>query len=259
MAISFGTVYQGGRSTSSGGDIDLTVVATTVDSSLHAIIALVGARMQGYVDPTPIGVSFDGTALTLLSAFQRIFYTSGAGDEGELNLYYLRNPGALSGKNLVVNMANSSNNSSVAAIVFEARGVDSSSEANLFGTPASNGPANGTSASVDVGSAAGQVVIDLLGKVGGTGLTVGAGQTQLGTTQVTSWFDLSSSYEAGAATVTMSWSWTTSVSKGIAGVSLKPGVVSQVKKASGVDQASIKKFSGVTIATAKKISGVSNT
>lgn len=255
----FGTVYQNGRSTSSGGDIDLTVVTTTVDTSLNALIALVAARMQGYVDPTPIGVAFDGTAMTLLGTFQRSFYTSGAGDDGELNLYYLLSPGALSAKNLVVNMTNSVNNSAVAAICFEARGVDPSSAANLFGTPTVTGPGSGTSVSIDVTSAVGQSVIDFMAKVGGTSLVVGAGQTQLGTTQVTSWFDCSASYEDGATTVTMSWSWTTSASRGSGGVGLKPGITSQVKKASGVAQASIKKFSGVTIATAKKISGVSNT
>lgn len=78
---------------------------------------------------------------------------------------------------------------------------------------------SGTSATVNVPSATGQVVIDSL--YGRAGLAVGPGQTLLYTTNASTTYH-GSSYEAGAATTTMSWTWTTSGDWLIGAVPIKP-------------------------------------
>lgn len=76
-----------------------------------------------------------------------------------------------------------------------------------------DGSGGGTSSSLNVSSAADDMVVDfLLATSGVTGLTAGAGQTEVNqiTTDGTGagYLSIASSYEAGAATTTMSWSWT---------------------------------------------------
>lgn len=76
-----------------------------------------------------------------------------------------------------------------------------------------NGGAGGTSSTVNVASAVGDMAMDVLAITGTvTNLVAGAGQTEIH--QATDdgggagYNSMGSSYEAGAAIVTMSWSWT---------------------------------------------------
>lgn len=117
--------------------------------------------------------------------------------------------------------------------VFTCTGVDTASPWRATRTTASG---SGTSGSMNVSSALGDVVIDVLSLSGSTGdaLTIGAGQT--------SKFNLSnggvnliagSSTEDGAATVTMSWSWANSRPWVSVGGSLKEAVIAAVTRNRG--------------------------
>lgn len=89
-----------------------------------------------------------------------------------------------------------------------------------IGIPNTNAGAFSDAPTVDISAATGDIVIDGL-TMGTSSLTVGSGQTerinnvQFGTT-------LGSSIEAGATTVTMSWSAGASQSWTIGGVAIKP-------------------------------------
>jgi len=102
------------------------------------------------------------------------------------------------------------------AIVVPFTGVNQSA---ATGTP--NGAHGGaTGASIDLASAAGEVVLDFLYAFDTTGLTIGAGQTQQASIG-----NVRASTEAGAATTTMSWTWTNSDTYLMLGVPIKPAAV----------------------------------
>jgi hypothetical protein len=111
-------------------------------------------------------------------------------------------------------------NDGVSAMGVSFTGVDQTTPTGTANT-ATNGSAS--TATVNITSAAGELVVDGLA-VGATGtVTVGAGQTQRNSVVVVGEHSGKSSEEAGAASVTMSWSWATgAVSYAMGGVSLKP-------------------------------------
>ena len=98
-----------------------------------------------------------------------------------------------------------------------------------LGTAASN-KGKSTTASVSVSSAAGELVVDAVGRrsdVTSNPISPGAGQTQrwnthTGANSATNGATGGASEKAGAATVPMSWTWSGSIEWAIAGVSLKP-------------------------------------
>jgi hypothetical protein len=89
-------------------------------------------------------------------------------------------------------------------------GVDQSTPT---GSPVTSEAATGTTVSNDVASATGNLVVDFVGINNNTAaqVTEGAGQTERGLAEADgpATTTLSGSDEAGAATVTMSWSWVT--------------------------------------------------
>lgn len=101
--------------------------------------------------------------------------------------------------------------------------VSSYSGAHQTTQDATAATASGTAspATVDASSATGEMVVDSLYFLGaGTAPAVGAGQTENGNLDQGTWFN-ASSREAGAATVTMSWTLTSSTRWSIAGVSIR--------------------------------------
>jgi hypothetical protein len=94
-----------------------------------------------------------------------------------------------------------------------------------IGTPAKATQNGVTTATVNVSSATGELVVDVVGvRATGINLTVGAGQTQRYNEADSGDYLAGGSEEAGGATVTMSWSYTNSDSYGIVAVPLKPSV-----------------------------------
>lgn len=96
------------------------------------------------------------------------------------------------------------------AICAAYNGVDQTTPEDAVQTV--DGSGGGTSSTVNVSSATGNMVMDALTAAAGvTALTAGAGQTEINqmTTDTGAGHQaLASSYESGGATVTMSWSWT---------------------------------------------------
>lgn len=96
------------------------------------------------------------------------------------------------------------------AIVGTYSGVDQTTPEDAVQTV--DGSGGGTSSTVNVSSATGDMVMDCLTAAAGvTVLTSGAGQTEINqmTTDTGAGHQaLASSYEAGSATTTMSWGWT---------------------------------------------------
>ena len=95
-------------------------------------------------------------------------------------------------------------------------------QTDLCGTQA-KAQGNSTTPSINVTSATGEIVVDTLSAFASTSApTVGAGQTQRWNDTVTSNFvDGAGSTEAGAATVTMSWSYPAAQEWALVGISVK--------------------------------------
>ncbi len=153
------------------------------------------------------GVTYNAVGLTQLVNY------SEAGDNAHVELWYLVAPAT--GANDIIFSQNGAND--VVGGATSWTGVDQSTP---FGPTAT---ANGTAspATVDVTSASGEVVVDVVAARNAATLTVGAGQTQrwnLGVGVI----DGGGSTEPGAATVTMSWTLTGTFEWAIAGASLKP-------------------------------------
>ncbi len=97
-----------------------------------------------------------------------------------------------------------------------------------FGTAATASGLSGATATVDATSAVDELVIDVLARIDEDTITVGAGQTQMVNTKTTNGTsaDIRAgvSREAGAATVTMSWSLTGGLRAwALLAIALKPG------------------------------------
>jgi hypothetical protein len=99
--------------------------------------------------------------------------------------------------------------------------------ANLTGTVAT---ATGTSTqpTVNVASAAGEIVVDSVGTSLLTSLTAGAGQTERATLPGAGEFRFGASTEAGAGTVTMSWTGNVAPNWALVAVSVKEAIFLQI-------------------------------
>jgi hypothetical protein len=101
-----------------------------------------------------------------------------------------------------------------------------------LGTPA-KATGNASPATVDVSSATGELVVDLASAFDSATWTIGAGQTQRWNQTLVSNYPTSMSTEAGAASVTMSWTksggdpWVT------IGVSIKPAAAAAAVRRTG--------------------------
>ena len=173
-------------------------------------------------------VTYDGSALTLLGNS-----TFSGGDSTRAELWILKLPSAGTA-NVVINMSAASEFVAGATNFF---GVDQTTPTgSVSGTAAST-----ATPSVVVTSAAGELVVDTVAKRADSGGTVGANQTQLfqrstgggGSNQ-----QGASSWEAGAASVTMSWSMSGSGESAIAAVALKPAVSGETTLTKRVSAAS---------------------
>ncbi len=184
-------------STGSGNNVTSVTVSHTTTSASDRLL-LVGVSMDSTGGRTVTGVTYAGQSLTLVGA------QSGGANPVRVEIWRLVNPPSGTA-NVVVNLSGSTDGVSVGATTFT--GVDQTTPLGTFAS------AIGTSASpsVNVTSAAGELVYDVVAGKDATSLTQGANQTE-------QWELANSggdqrgaaSTEAGASTVTMSWSKTTS-------------------------------------------------
>ena len=204
---------------SSNNTLDVT---NTVLSWSHTVgsgsnrILLVGVSLRNGGSQTVSGITYGGTALTLLGSA-----ANGTNIRGEL--WYLKNPAAGAATVQVTISGAATYFAAGAASFFNVE------QGSSFGT-AVTGNGNSANPSVSVTSAAGELVVDILAKRNTSeAAVVGAGQTQL-------WNDWSThetksnnaisaaSMEPGAATVAMSWTFA-SRPWAIVAVPLKPAGV----------------------------------
>jgi len=184
MTISAGT------SNNNSGNIQNITCSITGASATNRC-ALIGILNDG---TPPSSVTFGASACTLLAS------------QGRLHLY--RIIGQPSGSQTVTANQGAATNTIIGVAQFTADGTLS------FGTAVTNTNTEETSLSVDVTSAAGQLVVDCAHLVVDS-MTVGAGQSAImnlptggspPTGHDIGFLSFGMSYEAGAATTTMSWS-----------------------------------------------------
>lgn len=179
----------------------------TVPSGANRLLVVqVGLRAFQSVS----GVTYGGVALTKLGAVQYA-----AGNYARAEIWYLVAP-AVGSANVVVSISG--------AEVVEAAALNfvNVNQVTPLGTMASASGLGGSSASVDVASVDGDLVIDMLVKEGGT-LSPGTGQTSRWALSADgNWKGGGSTEDAGAtATTTMSWSLTGANAWVLAGVAVK--------------------------------------
>ncbi len=160
------------------------------------------------------GVTYNGVALT------RLAMAVASGGTRRVYLYALVAPVAGT-HTVVVSYSSTPNHFAAAAVTYS--GVD---QTTPRGTPVTN-TGTGFTPTLSVASASGELVVDAVtyANQGNPTLSVGAGQTERVNTKdatVNAATPIGMSEEAGAASVTMSWSLTNSVDWAIIGVALKP-------------------------------------
>ena len=172
-------------------------------------LMLVGISMDADDGPSVSNVSYGAQSLTFVGS--RV----GGSSPVRIEIWTLVNPNSGTA-NVVVNLSSDADGFSVGATTFT--GVDQTSSLGSFVS------AIGTSSTptVDVSSATGELVYDVVaGKDGGT-LTEGSDQKELWDVNASSQSRGAASIETGAATVTMSWTKGSSLEWAIGGVSIRP-------------------------------------
>ena len=161
------------------------------------------------------GVTYDGTPLSLVG---EVLTNSNA----KVHLYSLLNPP--SGTANVVVSLNANPDKGIVVGVTTFTEVHQSSPLGTF-----NGAQNSSSTpSVNISSAVGELVFDVISVRSSSSLTVGSGQTQRWNTNTGSEIWGGGSTKSGAGTTTMSWTPSGSVDWAIGGVSIQPAEVTNV-------------------------------
>jgi hypothetical protein len=166
---------------------------------------------QGSFEPDVTGVTWNGTSMTLIGDS-----TVTADNNCRAYLYGLVAPAATTA-NIVVTLGGSGNErTQIAAAVYS--GVH---QTTPIGT-AVTALVVGGNPTVNVSSAAGELVVDACSVTSDVTLAAGGGQTQRVATTTGNDVELGMSEEAGAGTVTMSWTGSTGFDAAIVAVPLKP-------------------------------------
>lgn len=198
MAILFDNAAQFGTAAALG----TWTFALNVDADANFLI-VGNSQTTNYAS----GVTYDGDAMTLIASKS----TGGVGTYSRF--WYLANPS--SGTNNVA--VTSGKAGSAGAVSY--KGVDTS---DPIGTPVTAGVTSNNISAV-ASSSVGELVVDTVGarNAGSLDLTVGAGQTQR-YNQKTTGRSCGGSEEAGAGSVTMSWTADVSDELTLIAVPLKP-------------------------------------
>lgn len=171
----------------------------TVGSGLANALALVFVNYWSSNSTGASGVTFGGAAMSLLGRRADV-------NSGFAEIWYLKAPTA-GAKTVVVSMAAGAGGSYMVAGSATYQGVNQATPFNAA-SPQSNNGAAPTQPSLNVTSAAGERVVDTAtdNELSTDTLVAGAGQTTIYNTTHGSDIAGGASEEAGAASVTMSWS-----------------------------------------------------
>ena len=201
------------RDATSTGGADFATSASwshTIGSNISNTVLVLIVGSHACSDDLATSATYNSVAMTRLA--------SEINNSNTIELWYLLNP-STGANTLAVNFDNSCSIATVATSYYNVN------QTTPFGTAVTTDSAGSsvTSSSLTVTSAANETVIDGLSTFFDT-QTAGSGQTELGKmdrnpggNQVTA-----SSEEAGAASVDMTWSWTTAGRSAAVGVSMKP-------------------------------------
>lgn len=196
-AVAFDAASEGLSSTST---TSLTISHTTSGSNRALYCAI--SHIPGDIDITTVTATYNGVSMDTLF--------SDAATHGSRQTKVFRLVAPATGANNFV--ASWSGSSQLAAVCASFTGVDQADpdDAHVL----TDGTGGGTSSSRSVSSATGDMVMDVITAGNGiTGLSVTGTNTlvndiQVGVSDSGQPAALAASYEAGAATVTPSWSWT---------------------------------------------------
>lgn len=183
-------------------------VSHTVSGSNRLLIVFANGEIFG---ETFTGVTYNGVAMTeIRQAAVATFWRHSA--------WYLIAP-ATGTANIVATLSGTVDRPALQAISLT--GVDQTTPIGTYGEQIT---ASGTAKTVNVSSASGELVIDCLFTTGaaGWGLTPGSGQTAEISEHEHSSMASRISSEAGASTVTMSWTAGTSTAAGLIAIPVKP-------------------------------------
>ncbi len=201
--------------------VDATSTGTTVGSSAtvsHTTAAagnrlmLVGVTIRPNSSETVSSATYNGTGLSFVGA-----RNGPAGARVEIWSLVAPDVGT---HDVIVNLS-SAGHGGVTVGVMTFNGVDQSTPLGAFGS----GSGDATSGSAVVSSATGELVFAAVAvKDTDQNLVPGAGQTERWDLFTGSEANGGGSTEAGAASVSMSWTWSASTDWAIGGVSIKPNV-----------------------------------
>lgn len=184
---------------------------------LMLVSVMVGSSSSFGGNASTVGtVTYGGTALTQVGAVAE------SGGRVRSYIYQLLNPPSGTA-NVIVSLSSGSTAKPLYAGVTTFTGVHQSTP---LGTYTSKTTSSTTSASLTVSSASGELVFDAIAVDGESSsniaLTASSGQTARWTTNTTNYLSGGSSTKAGASSVTMGWSWSSSNQYAIGAVAIKP-------------------------------------
>lgn len=210
MAIGIGATTFG--TTSAAGAATLTFAHTVAAGSDRCLIVRINQRQTAVLTAT-----YGGAAMVEVASF------SDSGSNHVVRIFSMLAP-PVGTANVELTMATANDMMGVATNL---TGV---AQSDTFGTAVGDGinSTGSTTRSVNVTSAADELVVDVIGVLGSASNPVaGAGQTSQGearTGTTTSDRLLAVSTKPGEATTTMSWTWTTKVSNALIAVPVRPAV-----------------------------------
>ena len=210
-----------------GGGIELeSVSAVLVESSAlsdpenftHTIATLSDGYIVVHISyylgsASPTDVTFDSVSMTKIGTATCSFESSLRGDLWGLAV------GNKTAGTYTVSIIGAGGDKAVAA----STSWNNVHQTTSVGTPATAEGDNTTAPSVAVGSATGEIVVDVLARYSGGTATIGGGQTSLfNDSTADGTIDGAASYEAGAGSVTMSWTLASPARWVVVGIPLKP-------------------------------------
>lgn len=198
----------------------LSTAGFTISGANRILIVGVLSGAGTPVDPTTVKAGgCSGTNMTQVGS------TVNVGGNVKLTMWRLTSTQGLGTGSTVVCVAWPSNQDETGIVAASYTGVD---QTTPLGTPATATVTSSAAPTVNVTSATGELVVDVVGFLDSGGanrtLTVGAGQTSRGEVEGANLGSegLGTSEEAGAATTTMSWTISAAIDAwGIIGVPLK--------------------------------------
>jgi len=172
----------------------ITTSHTVSGGGSNTILIVAAACVNDAGTESVTGITYGADALTLLGEYE-------TGNDNQISVWYLKNPTADTRTITATYNATLTEGGTIIALTFQ--NVD---QTTPYDTPVTDCAQNGSVPSNNISSETNDLVLDFVSCESCDGWTAGASQTQYGNLDDDPTFSASST-EAGASTVTMSWSW----------------------------------------------------